>query len=189
MKSTPHLADLAHSKPLRPSMGIRGAALLLLLAACSAGNSDDTTAQASSKLSAEDIPMVALEPALDLEAAGLDEHDAEPMGAVDPMPRVTEMTEWFELDTSTLGEADGLAFSIGLPEVFESLSSDSEHPQRSTLVLEEDGEQIGPGNALHQSIREDGEGAFSHWGNRLMFSTSDNSDPRTNGRVYRVRFE
>ena len=35
--------------------------------------------------------------------------------------------------------------------------------------------------------RKDGKGRYSHWGARsLWFSTSDNSDPRTNGREYKV---
>jgi hypothetical protein len=31
-----------------------------------------------------------------------------------------------------------------------------------------------------------GGGRFSNWNNWLVFSASDNSDPRTNGRVYSV---
>ena len=34
-----------------------------------------------------------------------------------------------------------------------------------------------------------GSGRFSHWGGNLFFSTSDNTDPNTNGRVYQVSWE
>lgn len=36
-------------------------------------------------------------------------------------------------------------------------------------------------------IGEAGNGAFSHWENLLHFSTSDNTDPRSNGRRYTLR--
>jgi hypothetical protein len=57
----------------------------------------------------------------------------------------------------------------------------------SRLQLFENGKLLGPPHQMHDVIRGKGMGAFSHWGNGLHFSTSDNSDPRTNGRVYRIR--
>jgi FkbM family methyltransferase len=54
-----------------------------------------------------------------------------------------------------------------------------------TLVLE-DGRLLGPGQALHDEIRRDGGGRYSHWRTDLYLSTSDNSDPNTNGRTYTV---
>lgn len=56
----------------------------------------------------------------------------------------------------------------------------------SALHLLEDGHPIGPGHAQHADIRTKGQGRFSHWGDRLYFSTSDNSDPATNGRTYTI---
>ena len=52
------------------------------------------------------------------------------------------------------------------------------------LVLFEDDRPLGPGDALHDRIRNVGCGAFSVWGNYLYFSTSDNTDPAQNGRRY-----
>jgi hypothetical protein len=52
-----------------------------------------------------------------------------------------------------------------------------------TLVLE-DGRILGPGHALHDDIRQGGGGRYSHWHAALYLSTSDNSDPNTNGRTY-----
>jgi SAM-dependent methyltransferase len=54
----------------------------------------------------------------------------------------------------------------------------------SQLVLCEDGKPQEPANALHEVIRAKGQGAYSLWGNYLYFSTSDNSDPASNGRQY-----
>lgn len=57
----------------------------------------------------------------------------------------------------------------------------------SELVLFEDGEALEGAHSAHDEIRRVGQGRFSHWGSRLYFSTSDNSDPRSNGRRYTVR--
>lgn len=59
--------------------------------------------------------------------------------------------------------------------------------QGASLVrLLEDGRLLGPHGAGHDVIRKQGAGAYSHWGDQLWFSTSDNSDPTTNGRTYTV---
>ena len=57
-------------------------------------------------------------------------------------------------------------------------------PGRSNLILYEDGHRLGPAHANHAAIAEKGRGAYSHWGAWLRFSSSDNTDPRTNGRRY-----
>ena len=54
----------------------------------------------------------------------------------------------------------------------------------STLVMYEDGKEIGPAHSVHVDIREKGQGRFSHWITVLYFSATDNSDPRTNKRKY-----
>jgi predicted O-methyltransferase YrrM len=58
--------------------------------------------------------------------------------------------------------------------------------RRSQLALFEDGKPLGPGHAPHDDIRQRGGGLFSHWGDMIHFSTSDNSDPRSSGRKYTV---
>ena len=60
-------------------------------------------------------------------------------------------------------------------------------PEASFLELYEDGQKLGPPHSSHDHIRNIGQGAFSHWGRELFFSTSDGSSPLTNGRTYRVR--
>jgi hypothetical protein len=57
----------------------------------------------------------------------------------------------------------------------------------STMSLFENGVELGPAHTNHQSIREKGGGAYSHWGPALYFSSSDGTDPRTNGYRYRVQ--
>ena len=55
----------------------------------------------------------------------------------------------------------------------------------SPAKLYEDGRALGPGNAPHTDIGTLGGGRFSFYKNgTLYFSSSDNSDPRTNGQQY-----
>jgi len=78
----------------------------------------------------------------------------------------------------------GFCYSAPLPW---GLESDQEG--RSRLQLLEDGASLGPAHALHDTVRDHGRGAFSHWGGSLLFSSSDNSDPRKNGRIYQIAEE
>ena len=62
----------------------------------------------------------------------------------------------------------------------------SDQESVSRLVVFENGRPLGPAHACHADIRGLGGGRFSHWGDKVYFSASDNSDPRTNGRKYTV---
>jgi hypothetical protein len=64
------------------------------------------------------------------------------------------------------------------------IASDSDGA--SGLELYEDGNRLPLGHAPHDAIRTLGQGRYSHWGRRLYFSAGDNSDPRANGRRYRL---
>ena len=77
---------------------------------------------------------------------------------------------------------EGHCFYARLPR---HLLSDLE--SSSSLLLFEDGRPLGPAHAPHDEMRALGGGRFSHWGAHLYFTTSDNSDPRSNGRRYTVR--
>jgi SAM-dependent methyltransferase len=57
---------------------------------------------------------------------------------------------------------------------------------RSVLRLFENEVELGPPRASHETIRFKGGGAFSHWERVLFFSASDNSNPSSNGRTYRI---
>ena len=64
-------------------------------------------------------------------------------------------------------------------------------PRYSDIRLFEDGNRLGPSLALHNTIRERGEGRYSIYGrhNRwLYFSSSDGTDPRENGRIYTLSY-
>lgn len=83
---------------------------------------------------------------------------------------------------SSFHPEQGHCFYAPLPSY---LLSDLE--SSSSLELFEDGRPLGPAHAPHDQMRSLGGGRFSHWGTHLFFTTSDNSDPRSNGRRYTVR--
>ena len=68
-------------------------------------------------------------------------------------------------------------------------SGDTAGNNDSVTYLYEDGNRLGPGHSAHADIRLNGAGRYSHWGDKLWFSTSDGSDPNLNGRTYVLRAE
>ena len=62
--------------------------------------------------------------------------------------------------------------------------ADRESIQASPLLLFEDSTVLGPPHALHEDITIQGGGMYSHWGDYLYFSSSDNTDPNENNRQY-----
>jgi hypothetical protein len=92
------------------------------------------------------------------------------------------------LDPKSIQADEGQAFIVPIStryrRIFELKADSSSEPAASSLRLMEDGKTLGPGHTSHELIRKNGTGAYSHWGAQLYFSTSDNSDPRTNGRRY-----
>ena len=89
------------------------------------------------------------------------------------------------LDPDKMIPEIGLAWTIPISAGIGS-GDKMENSTSSTLVLFEDDQPLGPPHAGHETIRQVGRGNYSHWENGLYFSTSDGSDPRTNGRRYRV---
>ncbi|MDP1569141.1 MAG: hypothetical protein Q8L86_03985 [Vicinamibacterales bacterium] len=79
--------------------------------------------------------------------------------------------------------AGGVAWRAPVPAVVH-LADTQEFPCRSPLQLYEDGRPLPHAHALHDDVRTTGRGRFSHWEHAVVFSTSDNSDPNTNGRRY-----
>jgi len=63
-----------------------------------------------------------------------------------------------------------------------------ENPYQSRAVLYEDGKPLPAPHAIHQDIDESGEGRYSLWQGTLIFSSSDNTDPRSNGRTYTIKY-
>lgn len=91
-----------------------------------------------------------------------------------------------KLDLTKASKESGNAYYI---DINAPIAGDSgSQPTASTLKLFEDGKELGPAHALHNDIRNSGQGRFSHWGNSLYFSASDNTNPLTNGRTYTVSY-
>lgn len=67
-----------------------------------------------------------------------------------------------------------------------SVSGDTPGAASSNFVLCEGNYLLGPAHSDHADIWKNGRGRFSHWGNIIVLSASDNSDPNTNGRAYRM---
>ena len=67
-------------------------------------------------------------------------------------------------------------------------SSNIEQPYRADTRVFEDGVLLGPTHLRNDTVRRKGGGMYSHWGERLFFSASDNSDPKMNGRAYTATY-
>jgi len=78
---------------------------------------------------------------------------------------------------------DGHAWVVEIPELA-MLADTVERPYASPVMILEDTSALGPAHSSHELIARVGGGAFSHWGSSLIFSTSDGSDPASNGRDY-----
>ncbi len=79
----------------------------------------------------------------------------------------------------------GHGYTAALPEAWPADDPDGD---RSALALFEDGKPLGPGHTVHADVRALGGGRFSHWDGHLYFSSSDGSDPNTNGRTYTAEY-
>ncbi len=86
-----------------------------------------------------------------------------------------------------LNSDGGKCWTVSLPGL-ETGADDEQNPARSELLLFENETLLGPAHSNHDDIRIAGGGRFSHWKGNLYFSTSDGSDPRTNGRKYTLVF-
>ncbi|MEM7356554.1 MAG: sulfatase, partial [Acidobacteriota bacterium] len=88
------------------------------------------------------------------------------------------------LDTSKAFLDSGLAYWVSLRWI--ALGQVSDQGGISRVMLFEDGTAL-TGRAKHAEIRQRGGGLYSHWGDAILFSSRDGSDPRANGRRYEVR--
>src|SRR6185437_6658743 len=83
--------------------------------------------------------------------------------------------------TNTLGYWTGLVIPF---------ADTDDNGHRASLRLYENGVRLGPANASASDIENKGQGRYryvqANMGRILIFSTSDNSDPNTNGRTYFV---
>jgi hypothetical protein len=76
---------------------------------------------------------------------------------------------------------------IARDEKFSGLADSVDNNERSPIEVFEDEKRLGPPHSVHKDIWAVGRGRYSHWRNDgaiFVFSSSDNSDPQTNGRAY-----
>lgn len=84
---------------------------------------------------------------------------------------------------SWLRHRDGHCWVAALPAGLPAGDSLTD-PMASGARLFEDGREIGPAHVPHAEIAAAGGGRFSHWGNRLCLSASDNTKAGRNRRTY-----
>jgi hypothetical protein len=80
----------------------------------------------------------------------------------------------------------GHKFAVSVLDLKEVADDVMPNHDASPIFIFEDGKQLGMPHAIHAEIVKFGAGRFSHWSEELLFSSSDNSDPRTNGRTYTI---
>ena len=81
-------------------------------------------------------------------------------------------------------QGSDLAVSVKVPSL-DHLSDSSDLTERSPFMLYENATPLGPAHAPHVDILKYGRGRFSHWnGSGFIFSSSDGTRPRSNGRTY-----
>lgn len=101
-----------------------------------------------------------------------------------------------EIAPSALTHQEGQRYVFDVPPSVLagcSIAADSNaDPAASTAVLYEDGVPVSLPHRTGQAIAQLGHGRLSHWGSGgaqdVYLSSSDGSDPRTNGRAYRIAF-
>ena len=79
-------------------------------------------------------------------------------------------------------QENGYCYIGQIPEEFTRATANS----TDTIRLYEDDTELPFPDALHDDIRREGKGRYSVWHGWLYFSSSDNSDPFSSGRRYRL---
>ena len=95
------------------------------------------------------------------------------------------------LDPATIQHRSGYSYLMPGPSapLFGRIENDGpDHENASGLVIEEDGIPLGPAHSLHDDVALKGAGRYSHWGNAVIFSTTDNTDPAVNDRAYEIAY-
>lgn len=80
---------------------------------------------------------------------------------------------------------DSLIWRYKLPQ-FADLADTRENPRQSPLLIWEDGVPLSFPHCAYESMLNFGAGRYRHWGDSIYFTTSDNSNPNTNGKKYSV---
>jgi hypothetical protein len=83
--------------------------------------------------------------------------------------------------------ASKFAVAIEKYKLFDELADTDDNNARSTIELYENNRRLGPAHSNASEIANLGYGRFSHWREKrtaVLWSSSDNTDPITNGRAY-----
>jgi hypothetical protein len=88
---------------------------------------------------------------------------------------------WFSRKLRRIVPDSGFCFRAPGPR---RMISDQEGS--SMLLLLEDDVPLAAPHTAHDEIRRLGCGRYSHWGRYIYFSSTDNTDPCRNGRVYKL---
>ena len=76
-------------------------------------------------------------------------------------------------------------YKVSIPQ-FVQLGDTERDMRHSRAVMCEGDLQMGPGHSPHAEIAAKGFGRFSHYQEEIIFSSSDNTDPNSNGRQYKI---
>lgn len=100
------------------------------------------------------------------------------------------MRETFVLQPASIQHDAGCAYvsafnhrALGWP-VTAFVSDSNSSPQASRLILLRNGQPFGQAHAMHDDIRKNGNGNYSHWGGTLYFSLPDCTNPRESEAQY-----
>jgi hypothetical protein len=84
-----------------------------------------------------------------------------------------------------LSQLEGYAYKVSIPQL-SSFGDTAELATRSPAVVCEGDHRLGPGHTPFLEIVQKGAGRFIHYSDIVVFSSSDNTDPNSNGRRYKI---
>ena len=84
-----------------------------------------------------------------------------------------------------LSHLEGYAYKVSIPQLSDVGDTERVMTRSPTVVCEGD-HQMGPSHTPFQEIIQKGAGRFIHYNDMVVFSASDNTDPNSNGRRYKI---
>jgi hypothetical protein len=90
------------------------------------------------------------------------------------------------VEPELVSQYTGFMYGSSFPDLASLADNRTPSGDTSPVFVYEGSNQLEFPHSLHDEIVRYGAGRFSHWGEHVIFSTSDNSDPRTNKRGYRL---
>lgn len=83
---------------------------------------------------------------------------------------------------------DPMVWRASIPQFINECDT-NEQPFKSSLLLWEDDKVLPGAHSAYDCMFNFGNGRYRHWDNNLYFTTSDNSNPNTNGRKYEITID